>query len=100
VIKDKTVQQMADLRERTDDQRIAEESRRIRQHRTNEKALATIAGKNIRSELLNKCCGNRPSVGVRNGVPYIRCSWCGSRVDNESSAEAVKQWNNPRENKE
>lgn len=96
MVSDKIVQQMADQRERIEDQRIAEESRRQRQHRQNLKVMASLEGKAINPTLLNRCCGNVPSVGVRKGKPYVYCCWCKRRVDHDTPAGAVESWNNPK----
>ena len=74
----------------------AEESRRQERDRARgEKVAAEINKKHLgidRSRLMN-CCGALPSSGVRLGVPFVYCHWCGRRVENAFPKTTVIKWN-------
>jgi len=96
MIPDKVIQRMAEVRERTEDTILAENSRRILMRNRNAKITASIEAKGlaINPTLVNKCCGNVPSIGVRNGKPFCYCTWCKSEVIDTTPAAVVEQWNN------
>ena len=96
MIPDRVIQRMAEQRERTEDTILAENSRRILMRNRNAKITAAIEAKGlvINPSLVNKCCGNIPSVGVRKGEPVIYCCWCKSEVIDTTPDRAVEQWNN------
>jgi hypothetical protein len=100
MVPDSWVQRMAEQRERIEESRIIEDSRRIRSHARNVQEIQNIADKVIDPSFLNKCCGNTPNTGVRKGNPYIECPWCKSRTDGNNVSEVVSAWNNPTKDEE